>query len=54
MQELLEYAALSQDEVCGLILDGDRLFRCRNTHSDPGKHFRVSMMTGWQLRRQER
>ncbi|MDM3290149.1 C40 family peptidase [Citrobacter sp. Ce105] len=42
MQELLEYAASSQDEVCGLILDGDRLFRCRNEHPEPGKHFRIS------------
>ncbi|HGB2777879.1 TPA: C40 family peptidase [Salmonella enterica subsp. enterica serovar Rissen] len=42
MQELLDYAASSQDEVCGLILDGDRLFRCRNAHPEPGKHFRIS------------
>ncbi|RAY50443.1 phage tail protein, partial [Enterobacter hormaechei subsp. oharae] len=32
MQELLDYAASSQDEVCGLILDGGQLFRCRNVH----------------------
>ncbi|HEE9529741.1 TPA: Mov34/MPN/PAD-1 family protein, partial [Salmonella enterica subsp. enterica serovar Infantis] len=42
MQELLEYAASSQDEVCGLIIDGERLYRCRNIHPDPGKHFRIS------------
>ena len=42
MQELLDYAASSQDEVCGLILDGARLFRCRNVHPEPGKHFRIS------------
>ncbi|EBY6401585.1 phage tail protein, partial [Salmonella enterica subsp. enterica serovar Abony] len=27
MQELLDYAASSQDEVCGLIIDDERLFR---------------------------
>ncbi|MBK4471407.1 C40 family peptidase [Enterobacter hormaechei] len=42
MQELLDYAASSQDEVCGLILDGRQLFRCRNVHPEPGKHFRIS------------
>lgn len=42
MQELLDYAASSQDEVCGLILDGGQLFRCRNVHPEPGKHFRIS------------
>lgn len=42
MLELLEHAASSQDEVCGLILDGDRLFRCRNEHPEPGKNFRIS------------
>ncbi|KWQ85052.1 phage tail protein, partial [Salmonella enterica subsp. enterica serovar Tennessee] len=42
MQELLDYAESSQDEVCGLIIDGERLYRCRNIHPDPGKHFRIS------------
>lgn len=42
MQELLDYAASSQDEVCGLIIDGNRLFRCRNVHPEPDKHFRIS------------
>lgn len=42
MQELLDYAASSQDEVCGLILEGGRLFRCRNVHPEPGNHFRIS------------
>lgn len=42
MQELLDYAASSQDEVCGLIIDDERLFRCRNIHPDPGMHFRIS------------
>lgn len=42
MQELLEYAASSQDEVCGLIIDGERLFRCRNSHPDPRNQFRIA------------
>ena len=42
MQELLDYAASSQDEVCGLILDGGQLFRCRNVHPEPWHHFRIS------------
>ncbi|EQB3909967.1 C40 family peptidase [Citrobacter freundii] len=42
MQELLEYAASSQDEVCGLIIDGERLFRCRNIHPDPHNQFRIA------------
>ncbi|MDF7681491.1 C40 family peptidase [Enterobacteriaceae bacterium ESL0689] len=42
MQTLLDYAALSRDEVCGLILDDDRLFPCKNVHPEPDKHFRIS------------
>lgn len=42
MQELLEYALSSQDEVCGLIINGERLFCCRNTHPDPHHHFRIA------------
>lgn len=42
MQELLNYAAMSQDEVCALIIDHCRVFHCRNTHSQPGKHFRIA------------
>ena len=42
MQDCIDYAATSQDEVCGLILDGERLFRCRNTHPRPQKQFRIS------------
>ena len=41
MQELLDYAASSQDEVCALILNDERVFRCRNVH--PSRHhFRIS------------
>ncbi|NKG32501.1 DUF1175 family protein [Erwinia rhapontici] len=40
--ECLEYAATSSDEVCGLIIDGNTLVRCRNIHPDPGLHFRIS------------
>lgn len=42
MQELLDYAASSQDEVCGLIINGTRLFPCRNIHPSPESHFRIS------------
>jgi proteasome lid subunit RPN8/RPN11 len=42
MQELLDYAASSQDEVCALILNGERVFRCRNVHPEPWHHFRIS------------
>lgn len=42
MQELLDYAASSQDEVCGLIIDGERVFRCRNIHPDPHNQFRIA------------
>ncbi len=41
MQELLDYAASSQDEVCGLIIDGTRLFPCRNIHPSPESNFRI-------------
>lgn len=41
MQELLDYADSSQDEVCGLIIDGSRLFPCRNIHPSPESHFRI-------------
>lgn len=42
MQELLDYAASSQDEVCALILGEERVFRCRNVHPEPWHHFRIS------------
>lgn len=42
MQELLDYASSSQDEMCGLIIDGIRLFPCRNIHPRPESHFRIS------------
>lgn len=41
-QECIAYAATSNDEECGLILDGRTLVRCRNIHPDPGGHFRIS------------
>lgn len=40
--ECLAYAAASPDEVCGLIIDGNTLVRCRNIHPDPAMHFRIS------------
>ena len=40
--ECLAYASTSSDEVCGLIIDGRQLWRCSNTHSDPGYNFRIS------------
>lgn len=42
MQELLEYAASSQDEVCALIINDTRVYPCRNVHPDPAHHFRIS------------
>ncbi|NWC63761.1 C40 family peptidase [Cedecea sp. P7760] len=42
MQECIDYAATSQDEVCGLIIDDSHLFRCRNSHPEPMTHFRIS------------
>ena len=42
MQELLDYAASSQDEVCALVIDGDRVYRCRNVHPQPEKQFRIA------------
>ena len=41
MQDLLDYAATSQDEVCALILNDERVFRCRNVHPEPWHHFRI-------------
>ncbi|MDR7875714.1 C40 family peptidase [Yersinia mollaretii] len=40
--ECLEFAASSGDEVCGLIVDGMSLVRCRNAHPTPERHFRIS------------
>lgn len=40
--ECLTYAASSSDEVCGLIIDGARLWRCRNVHPDPTRNFRIA------------
>lgn len=41
--ECLTYAASSPNtEVCGLIIDCERLIRCRNVHGRPAEHFRIS------------
>lgn len=42
INECLEFAASSADEVCGLIIDNARLYRCRNVHPEPKSHFRIS------------
>ncbi|AKJ41809.1 C40 family peptidase [Pragia fontium] len=42
MQECIDYAASSQDEVCGLIIDGVTLFKCRNAHEEPDSNFRIT------------
>lgn len=42
MQQLIDYAATSQDEVCALIIDNERVFHCRNVHPQPNQHFRIS------------
>lgn len=42
MQECLDYAATSQDEVCALIINDSVLYRCRNAHPEPSEHFRIS------------
>lgn len=39
--ECLAYAAESANEVCGLIIDGNRLRRCKNEHPEPGRNFRI-------------
>lgn len=41
MQELIEYAASSQNEVCALIIDDERVYRCSNIHPEPSKNFRI-------------
>lgn len=42
-KECIEYAAGAQgQEVCGLIINDDRLIKCRNTHPNPVAHFRIS------------
>lgn len=41
MQELLDYAASSQDEVCALIIDDERVYRCSNIHPEPSNNFRI-------------
>jgi len=39
--ECRAYAAESANEVCGLIIDDNRLWRCANEHPEPGRNFRV-------------
>lgn len=41
-QQCIELAASSDNEVCGLIVNGNRLFPCRNTHPEPRQNFRIS------------
>lgn len=41
-EELIAYAASQYGEACGLILNGDTLFRCANTHATPINSFRIS------------
>lgn len=41
-RELLEFAASSDNEVCGLIIKDARLMKCANIHPEPDKHFRIS------------
>lgn len=41
-QQCIELAASSENEVCGLIVNGNRLFPCRNTHPEPRQNFRIS------------
>lgn len=40
-QECIAYAASESQEVCGLIIDNRRLWRCPNAHPEPDKHFRI-------------
>ena len=40
--ECLAYAGTCSLEVCGLIIDGARLWRCRNAHQDPACNFRIA------------
>ncbi|RPE03006.1 DUF1175 family protein [Candidatus Pantoea deserta] len=41
-EECLAYAALSRNEVCGLIINDQQLIRCDNAHPKPEQHFRIS------------
>lgn len=52
MNECLEFAASSEDEVCGLIIDNTRLFRCKNAHPAPSRNFRISDEDWLQAERQ--
>ncbi|MFP1749176.1 C40 family peptidase [Lonsdalea quercina] len=39
--ECIDYAASSDNEVCGLIIDDSRLIKCKNIHPEPSLHFRI-------------
>jgi proteasome lid subunit RPN8/RPN11 len=53
MQELLDYAASSQDEVCGLILNGEQCSAVGMCIRSPGITSASVMMTGWRRRKKE-
>lgn len=42
MQECLDYAASSQDEVCALIINESIFHPCKNVHPTPATNFRIS------------
>ncbi|STD07426.1 NlpC/P60 family [Cronobacter universalis NCTC 9529] len=42
IQQCLDYAVTSGDEVCGLIIDDSVFFPCSNSHPEPARHFRIS------------
>lgn len=40
--ECIDYASsCPEHEVCGLIINDDRLIKCRNVHPNPTSHFRI-------------
>ncbi|WGL99182.1 NlpC/P60 family protein [Arsenophonus sp. aPb] len=41
IDDCLQFATESEQEVCGLILDNRILVRCRNVHNEPDKNFRI-------------
>ncbi|UMB78882.1 C40 family peptidase [Dickeya fangzhongdai] len=42
-RECIDYAAGEPGrEVCGLIINDDRLVKCQNIHPNPAEHFRIS------------
>lgn len=41
--ECIDFARSNPErEVCGLIINDDRLIKCRNIHPNPAEHFRIS------------